>query len=238
MSPKREWSQSEKKRLAGAATILFVLAMVLFCWFAGRPLLRFASEPELFRAWVDAHGYWGQLSYLGMVAFQVFVAIIPGEPLEIAGGYAFGAAEGTILCLLGATIGSMLVFGLVRQFGLPLVEAFFPHKEIRSLRFLQLSPRRNLLFLLIFMTPGTPKDLMCYYAGLTDIRLSTWLLICSLGRIPSIITSTLGGNALGAENYWNAALVFMLALVISGIGLLIYRRLCRRLCRRQQWEEE
>lgn len=74
------------------------------------------------------------------------------------------------------------------------------------------------------MIPGTPKDLLCYFAGLTDIRLSLWLLICSLGRLPSIVTSTVGGDALGTSNYWFAAAVFAITLVISLVGLLILQK--------------
>ena len=64
--------------------------------------------------------------------------------------------KGTLLCLLAASLGSAAVICLVRRYGLRLVEVFFPKKKIQSLRFLRSSPRRNLLFLLIFMLPGTP----------------------------------------------------------------------------------
>lgn len=47
-------------------------------------MLRFVSEPEKFRLWVDGHGLWGRVLYVGMCFLQVVVAIIPGEPLEIA----------------------------------------------------------------------------------------------------------------------------------------------------------
>lgn len=210
------------------ALILGILAMLALCWLVGSPLIRFASQPELFRQWVDSHGIWGQLAYMGMVMLQVILAVIPGEPFEIAGGYAFGAVKGTLLCLTAATAGSLLVFGMVRLLGHRLVRVFFSQKQIDSLRFLKTSPRRDFLFLMIFMIPGTPKDLMCYFAGLTDIRLGVWLLICSLGRIPSLVTSTVGGDALGTENYRFAAVVFAAALGLSGLGLLLYRHICRR----------
>lgn len=212
---------------------LLVLALA-FCgmlalgWVAGAPLIRFASQPEQFRQWVDFHGIWGPLAYMGMVALQVILAVIPGEPFEIAGGYAFGAVEGTALCLTAATAGSLLVFLLVRIFGTRLVRVFFSQEQVQSLRFLKTSPKRDFLFLLIFMIPGTPKDLLCYFAGLTDIRLPVWLLICSLGRIPSLVTSTVGGDALGTQNYWFAGIVFAATLAVSGLGLLLYRRICRR----------
>lgn len=228
---KNELTPSQQKALGIAVIVAAIAVMLLILALVGVPLLRFASQPERFRAWVDSHGFAGRLAYIGMVFLQVMVAILPGEPFEIAGGYAFGAVEGTLLCLLASTLGSICVFLLVRRFGQRLVEVFFSREKLRSIRFLKSTPRRDLLFLIIFMLPGTPKDLLCFFAGLTDIRFGVWLLICSLGRLPAIISSTVGGDALGTKNYWGAILVFVITLLISGAGLLIYDRLCRRRAR-------
>ena len=195
---------------------------------AGVPMVRFASQPEKFRDWIASHGVWGALAFVGMVMAQILIAVIPGEPFEIAAGYAFGAWEGTLLYLLAASLGSMGVFFLVRRFGRPLVELLFPPEKLRWLRFLKTSPKRELLFLLVFTLPGTPKDLLCYFAGLTDIRIPVWLVICSLGRIPSVITSTLGGDALGERNYTFAIIVFAVSLAVSAVGLWLFHRVCAR----------
>ena len=224
---KHSFTPKEKKIIAGAAIAVFILLAALVGWFVGRPMLRFARQPERFRAWVDAHGLGGKAAYVGMVILQVIVALIPGEPLEISGGYAFGAIWGTGLCLLGATLGSLLVFALVRRWGIALVEVFFPPEKLRSLRFLQSSPKRDALFWLIFAVPGTPKDLLCYFAGLTDLSWRKWLLICTVGRLPSILTSTVGGNALGTKDYRFALLVFAATLLVSAVGWLIYRAVCQ-----------
>ena len=186
------------------------------------------KDPVAFRAWVKAHGIVGDIAFVGMMVLQVIVAIIPGEPFEIAAGYAFGAFEGTVLCLIASTLGSMLVFALVRRFGMRLVQIFFSEEKLQSLRFLHASPKRDFLYLLIFMIPGTPKDLLCYFAGLTDVRFPVWLIICSLGRLPAIITSTVGGSALSTRNYWTAVAVFAGTFALSGLGLLIYNSICRR----------
>lgn len=71
------------------------------------------------------------------------------------------------------------------------------------------------------MIPGTPKDLMVYFIGLTKIKTLHFILITSIARLPSIVTSTIGGNALGMQNYVFAIVVFAVTLVISA------RRLCR-----------
>ena len=221
-------NEKQKKWIAAGAVVIFILFSAAIFWFVGRPMIRFARQPELFRAWVEQRGIWGKIAYVGMVFLQVLVAVIPGEPLEICGGYAFGAFWGTVLCLLGAMLGSVAVFAFVRRFGQPLVEVFFSREKLDSLRFLHSSPRRDALFWLIFTVPGTPKDLLCYFAGLTDLPWRTWLLISSVGRIPSIVTSTIGGDALGVQNYQFALIAFGVTLAISGVGLLIYRAVCRR----------
>ena len=56
------------------------------------------------------------------------------------------------------------------------------------------------------------------------MKLSTWLLIASLARLPSIVTSTIGGNALGLQDYTFAIVVFLATILISVAGILIYRR--------------
>lgn len=225
---KKQLTEKQQKRVGIAAIAIAAIATALIIWLAGVPLVKFASEPEKFRQWVNDSGIWSRFAYIGMVILQVIIAVLPGEPFEIAAGYAFGAIEGTILCIIASTLGSVMVFLLVRYFGVPLVEVFFPEEKLKKLKFLKTTPKRDIIFFIIFMIPGTPKDLLCYFAGLTDIKFTLWLLICSLGRLPAIITSTVGGDALGTSNYWFAVGVFAVTMVISLIGLLIYKHICGR----------
>lgn len=233
MSNHRSLTQGQKRWLVGTGIFLFLVLSALVCYFAGRPLIRFARQPELFRQWVDQQGPLGPLAFMGMVILQIVVAVIPGEPLEIAAGYAFGALEGTLWCLLGAFVGRTVVFLLVRRFGTRAVEVFFPLEKLQDLKFLQNRRRLTVWVFFLFFLPGTPKDVLCYIVGLTKIPLRSWLIISAVAPIPSIVTSTIGGDALGMGNYAFAALVFVLTLAISGLGLLFYRAVCRARERRE-----
>lgn len=220
---KENLTEKQQKLLSVGAFFCFIAFCALVTWFIGKPMIEFVSEPEKFRLWVEEGGIWGKLAYVLMVAIQVVVALIPGEPLEIGGGYAFGAIEGTILCVAGITLGSMAVFFLVRRFGIKLVQVFFSKRKIRELKFLKDSRKRNALIFIVFFLPGTPKDLLTYFAGLTDIKFSHFFLLASVARLPSVITSTLGGNALGGKEYLTAIIVFAVTFVISATGWLIYK---------------
>lgn len=216
-----------KKVLGLLAVAVFILFSVAVGWFIGRPMIKLVGEPEQFRAWVDGHGIWGRIIFIGMMMLQVICALIPGEPFEIGAGYAFGAVEGTLLCLAGITLGSLVVFLFVRRFGVRFVEVFFTREKIDSVRFLQNTKRLELLVFIVNAIPGTPKDLLSYFVALTKIRLSSWMLIVVVSRIPSVVTSTVGGSALGMENYVFAIVTFAVTLVVSGIGVLIYNRIRR-----------
>lgn len=211
--------------------LLGMLAAAAATWalwhYAGTPMIRFLSDPEMLHSWVQTYGILTRLLYMGMQIFQIVIAVIPGEPFEIAAGFAFGAVEGTALCMLSAALGSVLVFELVRKFGRRFVLLFFKEEQLEKLRFLSSDPKRQMLFLIIYMIPGTPKDLLSYFAGLTDMKLPAWLLICSLGRFPSIVTSTLGGHALRNQNYGFAAAVFLVTFAIAAWGLFVYNKICK-----------
>lgn len=221
-------TERHKKALYAAAIAIFILFTLAVSWFVGRPLIRFVRQPEQFRAWVQGHGLLGQLAFLGMTVLQIVIAIIPGEPLELGAGYAFGFWRGTLLCEIGILLGGLLVFLFVRRFGVKAVEVFFPREKIESLRFLHNEKRLALWVFILFFIPGTPKDIMTYIVPLTPMKLSTFLLLSTVARLPSVVTSTIGGNALGTKNYWGAILVFVITLAISAAGLLFYDRLCDR----------
>jgi uncharacterized membrane protein YdjX (TVP38/TMEM64 family) len=223
----RDHSERNKKIISAGAILIFVALSIIILSLVGKPMIAFVSELPQYREWVDNNGLVSRLAFVGMMTLQIIVAFIPGEPLEIAAGYAFGFWEGSLLCLIGAVIGSAVVFLFVRHVGMRAVEVFVSREKIQSLKFLKNSTKLNSVVFLLFLIPGTPKDIMTYFIGMTKMKFSTWLLITGIARIPSVITSTMCGDALGLEQYTIAIWVFGLTAVISLMGLLFYKKISR-----------
>lgn len=221
-------TQKHKKTVAAIAFGIFLLFCVLVGYFIGVPMIRLVKAPERFRAWVDGYGLWGRLIFVAMVVLQVVVAFIPGEPIELAAGYAFGFWEGTFLTLAGIVIGSWMVFALVRKFGVMLVEVFFPREKIDRFSFLWDPKKSETLAFLLMLLPGTPKDFLSYFAGLTPLRTKKWLLIVAVARIPSLVTSTATGAAAGVGNYVLSVIMLGITVVLTAAGLLYYRYVCKK----------
>ena len=56
------------------------------------------------------------------------------------------------------------------------------------------------------------------------IKPARLLLITTFARIPTVTAGVLGGDALGSRNYWLAALALGGTLLLSGLGILWYRK--------------
>lgn len=217
----KKWSRRQITQL-----ILAILAVIFICilgYFIGRPLVQFVSEPEKFQLWVEEKGILGVFAFIGMVILQVLLAIIPGGPFEIGAGYAFGVVKGTLICDIAMTIASVIIFLFVKKFGLRFVELFVSKEKIESVNFLKSSRRSESIIFLFFLVPGTPKDLLSYLVGLTDMKLSHWIFICGVGRLPAIFLSALSGSALSSAKYHLAIILIAAIIVLYVVGIILYR---------------
>lgn len=205
--------------------ILAVMIAVSVC--VAIPMVRLAEDPAAFKAWVDGFGIWGKAIFVGLLMLQVIVAFVPGGPFELAAGYAYGVLEGTVLCMVSFILGSAIIFVLVRKFGMKLVEMFVSQKDIKQLEFLKNPKKTRTLAFILMVIPGSPKDALNYIAGLTSLKLKEWLLIVFIGRIPALVSTVISGAAAGEKNFVLSVVVMALTGVVSGIGVLYYRHICK-----------
>ena len=186
------------------------------------------SDTDAFKAFVDENYLLSILILILSCAVQVIIALIPGELVEIASGYAFGSVLGALICLIGITIGSIFVLFLSKRFGRRFVEAFYPREKIDSLPILNDPKKRNFFTFLLFLIPGTPKDLVTYIIGITDMSIPLYLILATFARLPSIIISTIGGHALGNSKFIFALIAFAISAFVSFTGYVIYSKITKK----------
>ncbi len=220
-------SYDKRRKMYSLISIMvIVILVVLLTVFVCKWLDSFSQDG--FRDYINSFGLWGWLVLLGLQVLQVFIALIPGEVIESAAGYAFGPIIGTAICFIGVIIGTASIFALIRRFGIKLVEVFVPREKINELRFINTEKKRDWFVFLVFFIPGTPKDLLTYFIGLTDIRFTTFLCISLIARIPSVISSTFGGHLIGEEKYWGAVLLYGITGLLSLAGVFLYNFIVNR----------
>jgi uncharacterized membrane protein YdjX (TVP38/TMEM64 family) len=203
----------------------FIAAVLFGAWYFREPLTAVFRTPEALGAWIDERREIGAAIYVLVQTFQVAVFIVPGEVVQIAGGYLFGVWLGTLLSVLGIGIGSSINFVVGRLFGEPFVRTVLGPRRMARLEHVSHSPRARLGFFLLFVIPGLPKDVLCYFGGIAPFRFATFLALSMAGRLPAIVGSTVMGGAAREESWLVSGALLVLAIVFLVVGLRYHERL-------------
>lgn len=165
------------------------------------------------------------LAMISLIALQIFLAFLPGEPLELASGYIFGSFEGTIICLIGSMIGTVIVYYLARLFQYTIIDKMFSASQIAEVQKLFSSKKSKFWLFVILLIPGSPKDIITYLVSLGDIELKHWVLLATIGRIPSIVTSTYLVGSLKEGKIILAGFIFLITIILVVGGAIYYKKI-------------
>lgn len=209
--------------IAFAALAVVVVALAAACvnWLPA--VYAWLSDPAAVRAFVAEHAVLARLAIVGVNVLQIVLAFLPGEPVELASGYALGFFEGTAACLAASAIGTSFIYLAVRRWGRRAVDLFFDQGYFERFGWLRRTRRLELIMLVVFLIPGTPKDFLTYFAGLTDMRFGTALAIATFGRIPSIVTSTIAASSFASGDYGLLVGALAIAALLIAGGGVAYR---------------
>ena len=237
--------ETEKKKLLRRKRIIAVISLViviaLVAWltvFVTKSILSVgegedASDVAMhFKELILSYGNWGLLVAFGIQCLQVIVSPIPGEVIETGMGLVFGPWIGALICLAGVALSSYLIMLFVRKFGTKFVELFISLDKINDLKFLNSEKKLERAVLILYLLPGTPKDPLIFFFGLTKIKISTFIVFSTLARIPSVITSTIGGHLITEKRYLEAVILYIIIGLISLVCILLYKKILNALDKR------
>ncbi|HCX77794.1 MAG TPA: TVP38/TMEM64 family protein [Firmicutes bacterium] len=181
----------------------------------------FARRDELKEA-VDKEGLYAIAAFICVQVFQVVVAAVPGELVQLAGGYLFGTFWGAVFLVSGIIIGSLVAFFAARLLGFRLVKTFVSAPKLAKLLRLVSGTKSELVIFTLFLLPGLPKDVLTYIAGLTPVNPWRFLALAILGRLPALVVSCYIGASLEQENLWAVVIVSALSAVLI-LGGWLYK---------------
>ena len=202
--------------------IAIIVGIIIYMF----PVMRELSTKEgqlAFKEKVSSSGILGLLMLFALQVAQIFLIIIPGEPIEILAGMCYGPIWGTVFIMVSAGIISTIIFFLVRKYGKRFVYNFCDKEKVAKIENSKLFKNPNkieMIMFILFLLPGTPKDLLVYIAGLLPINPVTFVLISVFARFPSVISSTLAGANLAVGD-WKKSIIMYLAIVLVAIIVIL-----------------
>ena len=195
------------------------------------PLISEISTKEgqiAFKEKIDSLGFYGILLLLGLQLAQILLIILPGEPIEVLIGMCYGVVGGTIFITITVFTSTTIIFYLVRKFGKKFVYEFFNKEKIDKIENSKIFKNKKtieFLMIILFLLPGTPKDLLVYIGGLLPIKPLRFILISTFVRLPSVISSTIAGSSIVSGNFKITVLIYIVTFIISVIIILVSNKL-------------
>lgn len=224
-------SKNNKVKIFKIILTIMVLILIIGIITYLFPVMKNLSSLEgqvAFKQKVEDSGILGMLSLFGLQVAQIFLIIVPGEPIEILAGMCYGGLWGAVFIMISAFIISTTIFLLVRKFGRKFVYDFCDKNKVEKIENSKLfqNPKKiEFIMLILFLIPGTPKDLLVYVAGLLPIKPLKFILISTFARFPSVITSTLAGEQLAIGDWKMSIVLYGIILIFVAILVFIINKL-------------
>lgn len=178
-------------------------------------------SPEEFKEWLAGFGVFSGLIFI-LVYSIAPVFLIPGSLLSISAGIIFGPLIGTLVVIIGASIGATLAFMTARYFGGSI------QKKLEKVKFMHIGEMDRkmekqgfLITFLLRLIPIFPYNGLNYFLGLTKVRTRDYIAATVIGMIPgTYLYVYLGSSIFSLNPATIGVLLFLFVLVIGAPAML------------------
>ncbi len=214
------------KILLSIIVIAIFIALIIYLLPIMKNLTTEQGQAE-FKNTVSNSGIYGMFMLFGLQVAQIVLVVLPGEPLEFLAGMCYGTIWGTIFIFASVAITTTIIFMLVKKFGKKYIYEFFKKEKIDKIENSKLfkNPKRiELIMMILFLIPGTPKDLLVYIGGLLPIKPLRFILISTFARFPSVISSTIAGANAVNGNFEISVLAYIITFSLSALFIILINK--------------
>lgn len=211
--------------------IFILVILVVLVW----KIADFSDKLSLARVQKIAAGLKKQTNTHYLSAVLIFVSVYiamnlwfpAASVLTLLGGFLFGTVLGAIYVDGAATLGALLAFGISRNYAGNWIQRRWKQQLGGFNR--EVSKRGYLYLLLVRLIPMVPYILVNFFAGLTQVRLRTFIWTTAVGSLPGILIFSYAGRQLlkikSVDQILTPKAVFAFVLLAAFIGLITVIRI-------------
>lgn len=238
---KKLWTKTHNKLSEYKSHIVLMLILIFLIFIAylyyHKYFLLFKNPVKLKKI-IMSYGEYSVLVFFVLQVIQVVAFFIPGEIIQIAGGYIYGTVWGSILSLLGITTGSLIVYSVSNFFGKPLINKIISDKDLKFFERILNIGKINFIVFLLYLIPGIPKDVLAYICGISSITFKNFILYSTLGRIPGIVISAYFGSKIGVGNHSTLIIIAVVSILLFIIGVFKGEKIIAGIVKKGSSQEE
>ncbi len=218
------------KKIVRRLRLVFIIAAVILVYYLAAEttlVQHYLAEPESLRELILGFGLLAPIAVIILQIFQTTISVVPSQLTTIVAGFLFGPYLGLLYSLLGAFLGSALIFTISRRFGRGIALHFFEKKDLVHFNLLFRQKRLWALFL-ARIAPLFPNDLVSFAAGLTTVPSFYFNIVSSLGFVVQMFILTYFGAELSSGTV-SLPLIIVTILVSALFMILVLRNRIRRI---------
>ncbi len=187
----------------------------------------YLDNPGLLRSAILSFGIFAPIAIILLQTFQTTISIIPSQITTIIAGFIFGPVLGLTYSLIGAFVGSAIIFLISQKYGKIIAHKLFNKKDLVHFN-LFFKKKKTWALFVARITPIFPNDIVSFAAGLTSLKFWKFCLVSTFGFVIQMIILVYFGAGIvsGQPNFVLYSFRFLMgALIIA----LLFRQKVRKM---------
>jgi len=210
--------------LSGIVFIALIVLPSSRALFLGWIALFQGLDLEVIKAYILSFGVWAPLISFALMVFQSVMAPLPAFLITFANAALFGWLWGAALSWTSAMAGALLCFYIARFLGREVVEKLTSKMALESVD--AFFEKHGVYAILIArLLPFISFDVVSYAAGLTSMRLSSFVIATGIGQLPATLVYSYAGEMLtgGARTFVYGLLILFSVTILVYLIQRVYR---------------
>ena len=204
--------------------LLFIIAIIVAFYVVDSYDIFAEENIAIWQDWIASLGWFGPLGFIGvyMIGTMLF---LPGTIFTLLGGAAFGVVWGSVLGVIGATIGAVGAYWVARRLGKNTVDAFVEKRFSKVTAYNdRIEENGFLAVLLLRLTPLVPYNGLNFALAYSPVKLKDYSLATAIGITPGVVAYVYLGEAIASLSTTN--------IVFATVGIAVYMLLTWLLAKR------
>lgn len=229
-----------RKKINIITITLFVIACIIATILIYPYITRLGNDDAYrmqFEEKIDELGILGILLIIAIFVVQAILAVLPSFVFETIAGLMYGTFAGVVFCLIGSTLGSVIVILLVRILGSDFANKFVDMSSSKKYKLLDVIDdvkRTELIIFSILLMPGMPKDFIAFFVPFTKVKIRKYIVINIVARIPSTIVTAMLGNAIRTGDSKLAIILLICTIIVSLLVFIFNKQIVNFLNRKKK----
>ncbi len=165
------------------------------------------------RASLSQLGARGYVTIALLSMLQVVFTFVPSEPVQVMAGISFGTVRGGLTCIAGVVLGNIIIYVLYKIYGQRLTK-FFDDNVDFDFNAARTSSKVTVIILILYILPAIPYGLICLFAASLNIKFPKYLILTTIGTIPSELTGVILGDVAIASSWIISVIVFVVLIIL------------------------